>query len=275
MTEKGVVINFLSHLFYKKGLKPSTVSHYRSALSRPLKEYFNIDLTCNTVHSLLKGMKVKRPPEPAPKPQWNLGKVLALLESLSPSSETDSLRKTAFLLLLSTGWRISELHACVRDKDYCRISERNSLLLRPHPSFLAKNEHKKRIETREILTLTGLDGHISQICPVSAIKEYLDITKESTVGSLFLNPKDGKAISLSLLRFHICSLITEADPDTRAKVHDIRKYAASLTLQQDMLVGDLIQDFNWSSPAMFYKFYFMQIEHPGRPVSVPARSIAI
>ena len=103
----------------------------------------------------------------------------------------------------------------------------------------------------------------------------MDITKESTVGSLFRNPKDGKAISLSHLRYQICSLITEADPDTHAKVHDIRKYAASLTLQQDMLVGDLIQDFNWSSPAMFYKFYFMQIEHPGRPVSVPTRPLAI
>merc|ERR1711874_546675 len=109
----------LSHVFYAKGLKPSMVSHYRSALSRPLREYFNIDLTCNIVNSLLKGMKVKRPPQPAPKPQWSLGKVLALLESLSPSSEIDSLKKTAFLLLLSTGWRTSELHACVRDKKYC------------------------------------------------------------------------------------------------------------------------------------------------------------
>ena len=33
--EKGVVINFLSHLFYTKKLKPSMVLHYRSALSRP------------------------------------------------------------------------------------------------------------------------------------------------------------------------------------------------------------------------------------------------
>ena len=145
--------------------------------------------------------------------------------------------------------------------------QRNSLLLRPHPSFLAKNELKKRFDTREIPTLRGLDGQTSQICPVSAIKRYLEITKESKVRSLFLNPKNRKAISLSLLRHHICSLITEADPDTRAKVHDIRKYAASLTLQQDMLVGDLIKDFNWSTPAMFYKFYFMQTEHPGRPVS--------
>ena len=59
----------------------------------------------------------------------------------------------------------------------------------------------------------------------------------------------------------------EADPDTRVKVQDIRKYAASITLQQDMLVGDLIEDFNWRTPAVFYKFYFMQTEVPGMPVS--------
>ena len=34
-----------------------------------------------------------------------------------------------------------------------------------------------------------------------------------------------------------------------------------------MLVGDLIEDVNWSTPAIFYKFYFMQTEHPGIPVS--------
>ena len=163
----------------------------------------------------------------------------------------------------------------MRDEEYCRISERNSLFLRPHPSFLAKNEHKKRIETKKIKILLGLDGQTRKICPVAAIREYLDITRVCTPSSLFRNPKDGKAISLSQLKFHICSLITEADPDTRAKVHDIRKYAASLTLRQDMQVGDLIQEFNWSSPAMFYKFYFMQIEPPGRPVSVPTRSLAL
>ena len=97
-------------------------------------------------------------------------------------------------------------------------------------------------------------------------------TDKYTEGSLFINPKNGKTLSISLLRQHICTLITEADPDTWSKVHDIKKYTASITLQQFMLVGDLIEDFNWSTPAVFYKFYFMQTEHPGMPVSIPARS---
>ena len=74
--------------------------------------------------------------------------------------------------------------------------------------------------------------------------------------------KTNENTSVSLLRHHICSLITEADPDTRAKVHVIKKYTAFITLQQDMLVGDLIEEFNWSIPAIFYKFHFMQTEHP-------------
>ena len=173
--------------------------------------------------------------------------------------------------MLATGWRISEIHACVREEEYSSFNERGSLLIKPHSSFLAKDSLRKRIEQREIRTLIGSDGHVSKICPVLAMKQYLQKTNKHKTGCLFLNPRNGRAITLSQLRYHICSLITEADPDTRAKVHDIRKYAASITLQQDMLVGDLIEDFNWSSPATFYKFYFMQTENPGMPVSTPTR----
>jgi len=217
-------------------------------------------------------MRIRRPHEPSPKPQWSLSKVLSHLESSTISTETSSLRKTAFLLLLATGWRISEIHTCVRKEEFCSFTERNSLLIIPHSSFLAKNGHRKRLGTREIDTLLGEDGRASRICPVSALNEYLNLTNRQRSGSLFLSPRDGRPLTLSQLRQQICSLITEADPDTRAKVHDIRKYAASMTLQRDMIVGDLIKDFNWSSPATFYKFYFMQTEHPGMPISIPARS---
>ena len=44
---KGTVISFLSHLFHVKKPKPSTISHYRSAHSRPLLEYFKEDLNCS------------------------------------------------------------------------------------------------------------------------------------------------------------------------------------------------------------------------------------
>ena len=160
----------------------------------------------------------------------------------------------------------------MREEEFCSFNERNTLLIKPHNNFIAKNGLRKRLGIREIETLLGADGRVSKVCPVSALKEYLSLTNRQRGGSLFLNPRDGRPLTLPQLRQQICSLITEADPDTRAKVHDIRKYAASMTLQRDMIVGDLIEDFNWSSPATFYKFYFMQTEHPGMPISIPARS---
>ena len=133
----------MSHLFHTRRLKLSTISHYRSALSRPLLDYFRYDLNCHQIQLLLRGMRIRRPHEPSPKPQWSLNKVLTLLENVVNSSETTSLRKTAFLLLLATGWRISEVHACVREKEYSSFNKRGSLLIKPHTSFLAKNGHRK------------------------------------------------------------------------------------------------------------------------------------
>ena len=267
-----VVMKFFSYLFYSKGLKPSTISHYRSALSQPLKVYFNIDLRVQAVQSMLRAMKLQRPNEPSSRPAWSLNKVLTYLENLDTTSIAQSLRKAAFLLLLATGWRISELHACVRNEEFCRIKENSSLIIRPHPSFLAKNELTKRLDHKEISILKTPEGNVSSICPVTALTTYLKHTPRFKGGCLFLNPKNNKILSLPQLRQHICSLITEADPNTRAKVHDIRKFAASCSFQQDMLVGDLTEDFNWSTPAVFYKFYFMQTETLQGPVSLPVRS---
>ena len=36
-----------------------------------------------------------------------------------------------------------------------------------------------------------------------------------------------------------------------------------------MIVGDLTEDFNWSTPAVFYKFYLMQVDTLERPVFLP------
>ena len=93
-------------------------------------------------------MRIRRPHEPSPKPQWSLNKVLTLLENTVNFTETISLRKTAFLLILTTGWRISEVHVCVREEQYTSSNEKGSLLIKPHSSFLAKNGLRKRIELR-------------------------------------------------------------------------------------------------------------------------------
>ena len=256
------VLRFFTHLFYDKGLKPGTISHYRSALTVPLKS-FNIDLKTPEVSDMIRAMYLRRPNEPVSEPHWSLNKVLTFIDNLpEPLSNVMLLRKAAFLLLLATGWRISELHACVRQEEYCQFSYDSSLRLRPHPSFLAKNECPRRRWThKEIKNLTLPNGQISKLCPVSSLREYLSRSKNNQAGPLF-QPfgKEAKPFSVNQLSTHICKLVLEADEETRVKVHDVRKYASSCSLAQTMLIGELTNAIGWSSPVTFYKHYLSATE---------------
>ena len=273
----GTVLQFLASLFYDKHLKPGTITHYRTALSVPLKTYFNIDLKVPAITDLIRARWIQRPNKPVSAPAWSLNKVLEFLDDLpSDINKIMLFRKTAFLLLLATGWRVSELHACVRDKEYCRFTNNSTLQIRPHPSFLAKNEStQKRWSHKEVRQLQLEDGSISNLCPVSNLRTYLQGTGNYVSGDLFKNPHDHqKKLTIHQLSTHICSLIIEADPTTKrnfGKVHDIRSYAASCALAETMLVGDLVSAMNWSSPAIFYKFYLTQTEPLTRRVALPTQ----
>ena len=201
---------------------------------------------------------------------WSLNRVLSHLDTLDMSIEFNLLRKSAFLLLLATGWRISELHACVRDQEHCRFTTAQSLVLRPHSSFLAKNGHTNRLKPKEISILRDAKGNISNICPVTTLRRYLDLNRDSK-NSLFLHTKFDKELTVKGLNSAICSIIRDAEPEAKARAHDIRRMAASLSFLKDMNIGDLTEEFNWSSPAVFYKHYFMAVSLPDRPIAIPSR----
>ena len=135
-------------------VQPGTIARYKTALTIPLWMLFKIDFKSDAFADLIRSMCLHRHNKPISAPTWSLNKVLDFLNKENKLSDKVSLlRKTAFLLLLATGWRISELHACVRNSDFCTFSN-NSLLLRPHPSFLAKNEStQKRWSHKEIEVL--------------------------------------------------------------------------------------------------------------------------
>ena len=74
------VINFLTHLFHNKTLKPSTIAHYRSALAVPLQLHCGINLRITEVNQLLRGMSLLRPKATVTAPGWKLSTVLDFLE---------------------------------------------------------------------------------------------------------------------------------------------------------------------------------------------------
>ena len=103
-------VKFLTLLFTEKGLLASTVAYYHAALSVPLRTVLDIDILDPAVSVMLRATSLRRPSHPLAAPSWNLQRVLDYLEGLPAHiAYDDALARAAFLVLLCTGWHISEL----------------------------------------------------------------------------------------------------------------------------------------------------------------------
>ena len=79
---------------------------------------------------------------------------------------------------------------------------------------------------------------------------------------------DGKDLSIHQLSTIVCRLILHGDP-----VHDIRKFAASLSFIQCMDVKELLKSIAWKSPAAFFRHYLIPTSRPLITVAIPGVSI--
>ena len=127
---------------------------------------------------------------------------------------------------------------------------------------------------REIKPLINEDsGEHSVLCPVLALKTYIEHTKNIQTGQLFISPNNKeKQLTVQQLGAHVRALIKLADPTSKVKVHEVRRIAASHSFAESMVVGDLVSTFQWSSPAVFYRHYFTQPETLSKPVVFPSRN---
>ena len=87
--------------------------------------------------------------------------------------------KTAFLLSLAMGSRVSELHALLRDDGFINFNG-GSVTLFPNPNFLCKNENQSCCRTPFVIAgLLQEDGTPPPVCPVRTLKSYLAATTAS------------------------------------------------------------------------------------------------
>ena len=257
------VLLFFEGLFSDKGLAPATISTYKSALARPLKLFFDVDVSVSPFQDFMKGLFNLKPSMPYKSPSWSLEKALSLALSaryqINPSLE-DLLKITLFLVALATGGRVSELHALLRGPDYIDFCE-GGVRLFPNPNFLAKNESPSvRRDPIFINNLLLPDGMAHPLCPVHTIKKYLLVTEASNSFKLFVNPVSLLDLSLFKLRFFICRFIREADPGSFPKTHDLRKYASSFAFFRGMDISNVCNLVGWSSFRIFKKHYLKPIK---------------
>lgn len=133
-------------------------------------------------------------------------------------------------------------------------------LLWPDPAFLAKDEDpsvwRSSINVK-CLNHPNRDPH--PLCPVNALREYLLRTQGNRDGPLFLNPRSLKQCSTIKIQYIFRDLIVRANPQARARFHEIRKFASSLGFFNGMSTLELCDRIGWSSVRVFKKHYRQQL----------------
>lgn len=162
-------LEFLSSL-YNEGSSYSTVNTARSALSTIFGNIDGVPLgEHKLIVDLMKGISRLRPVKPRYNVTWNPDVVLKYLRGIV--TETCSLKdltlKLVSLLALCTGQRVQTLSNILLSNIHCDDSVQITI-----SSYLKTTTV---VKSNRVLLLPPF--HVSQLCPVVALKEYVKRTK--------------------------------------------------------------------------------------------------
>ena len=184
------IADFLLHLFKDRNLQPSTIDGSRTAIADMVgNDTLNISKDENLTR-LLDSFHRDKPKGRRGVPTWNLSLVHHQLTKapfvpMRKASLKHLTLKTVFLLALGSGKRRSEIHAWLyrnirHQENWSQVS------LYPSPSFLSENQLAREgpasVAPVVILALApSLDNSLKEdksLCPVRALRYYLDRTKD-------------------------------------------------------------------------------------------------
>ena len=277
------VAEFLNYLFTVKNLKPATITGYRTAIADALGSQGEFISKSLELNRLIASFTRDRPKPNRSIPTWDLSLVLLGLtkppfEPLSEAPLKWLTYKTVFLLALASGKRRSEIHAWTHSS----VSSRRNwseVTVSPSPAFLAKNQLASdgpdSIKPVVIPALTTmLDSSLVEdksLCPVRALKVYLQKTKSMRKGKalLFVSLREG--YSKDITRITISQWIkhtiqtcyqssdTADQQVTQVRAHDVRAMAASLAFKGGISLEQVLSSCYWKFHNTFTNFYLKDI----------------
>ena len=272
-----IVADFLTFLFSVKKCQVSTIRGYRSTISNTLKFRTGYDFGSHPVLSeLIKSFAKQRPVDRSLAPKWDLAFVLshmckAPFEPLDKASLFHLSVKTVFLVTLATARRVSEVHAFSIDSDHLRFSNLDgSLILRTQLGFLAKNQLPSRAPDSIIIPRLSnfyrkSDNFIRMLCPVRAVKIYLNKTKSlrKRRKRLFIPTQGDQDLAKPTLSRWVKYAIKNAY-DTISKnplslfkprAHELRAISASWAYMNYIPLEEILKSAVWSSTSLFASHY--------------------
>lgn len=221
--------------------------------------------------TFLKGVLKIRPPSKHPFPQWDLSLVLEVLSSdpFSPVEQASLWNltlQTAFLIAITSGRRVSELHALgVGEENITFFPDR--VELRPLRGFIPKVATSIHLlEPWALPVFLDPESSTHHNLDISRVlRAYLEATKPFRVSErLFIVPfgkNRGKEATSRTLSSWIIKLIQKAyktkglAPPSRAKAHSTRAVSASWAARANVSLETVCRAASWSSRHTFFRHY--------------------
>ena len=277
------VADFLLYLFNERQLQPSTIEGYRTAIADMVGNdpvHFGKD---ESLTRLLDSFHRDKPKGRRGIPAWNLSLVLhqltkAPFEPMRKASLKHLTFKTVFLLALGSGKRRSEIHAWLyrnirHQENWSQVS------LYPSPSFLSKNQLARdgpsAVAPVVIPALApSLDRSLKEdksLCPVRALRYYLDRTKDLRSGKDLVFVSFRKSFQKDIVPATVSSWIKqtvllcyqlsdhEAQNIHQVRAHDMRAFAASKAFQGGVSLDQILSACHWKAHNTFTQFYLKDL----------------
>ena len=277
------VADFLLYLFNERQLQPSTIEGYRTAIADMVGNdpvHFGKD---ESLTRLLDSFHRDKPKGRRGIPTWNLSLVLhqltkAPFEPMRKASLKHLTFKTVFLLALGSGKRRSEIHAWLyrnirHQENWSQVS------LYPSPSFLSKNQLARDgpspVAPVVIPALApSLDRSLKEdksLCPVRALRYYLDRTKDLRSGKDLVFVSFRKSFQKDIVPATVSSWIKqtvllcyqlsdhEAQTIHQVRAHDVRAFAASKAFQGGVSLDQILSACHWKAHNTFTQFYLKDL----------------
>ncbi|XP_053402412.1 uncharacterized protein LOC128557886 [Mercenaria mercenaria] len=262
--------DFLSFLFFDKGLKYRTINGYRSMLSSVLPSIEGKPVGQHPcIIRLLKGIFNQRPPVKKLIPEWDLPLVLGCLrrapfEPMKDAALKFVTWKTCFLIAVTTFQRCSDLQSLQLGEQNVNIQKKGVTFLR---TGLSKTDRPSHIKRSIFIPAFTRDKFVD---PKRALTYYLMKTEkfrsESDVSlKLFLAiNKPHKPVSSQTISRWITSTIRYCYKKSNKSVgcvtgHSTRSIGPSWAIFKGASFQQIMESADWSKETTFVKHYLKQV----------------
>ncbi len=261
-------------------LSPSTLKVYVAAISA---HHDPIEGRSVGKHDLvvrfLRGARRLNPPRPPSLPSWDLALVLRALQ-IAPFEPLLSVElkflsmKTLLLTALASIKRVGDLQAFSVDESCLEFGPADSsATLRPRPGYVPKvptTPFRDQVVNLQALPLEEADPALALLCPVRALRQYVDRTQSfRTSEQLFVcygGQQKGNAVYKQRMAHWIVDAITLAYEaqgvpcPLRLRAHSTRGVASSWVLARGASLADICRAAGWATPNTFARFYSLRVE---------------